>query len=64
MSRTPGAVQRRAPRLGEHSAEVVYEWLHRTPAEVQELIDDGGMWQATTATASASSEHEGTEREA
>jgi crotonobetainyl-CoA:carnitine CoA-transferase CaiB-like acyl-CoA transferase len=64
MSRSPGAVQRRAPRLGEHSAEVVREWLHRTPAEVQELIDQGAMWQATTDTASATAALEGTDREA
>ena len=53
MSRTPARIQRRGPRLGEHSTEVVREWLHRTPAQIQELIDDGGMWQANVDEADA-----------
>ena len=48
MSLTPGTVQRRGPRLGEHSIEVVRQWLDRTPEEVSLLISNGGIWQART----------------
>ena len=46
MSLTPGSVRRRGPRLGEHSIEVVRQWLNRTPDEIRLLISDGGIWQA------------------
>jgi crotonobetainyl-CoA:carnitine CoA-transferase CaiB-like acyl-CoA transferase len=45
MSLTPGAVQHRSPRLGEHSAEVLREWLHRTPSEIRDLLNTGGIWE-------------------
>ena len=48
MSRTPGVIQRRGPRLGEHSVEVIRQWLDRTPEEIGRLISDGGIWQAGT----------------
>jgi crotonobetainyl-CoA:carnitine CoA-transferase CaiB-like acyl-CoA transferase len=37
MSRTPGALRRPAPVLGQHSDEVLREILGMTPAEIEQL---------------------------
>ena len=37
LSATPGKVQGRAPRLGEHTEEVLAQWLHLSPEEVARL---------------------------
>jgi CoA:oxalate CoA-transferase len=37
LSATPGKVHGRAPRLGEHTEEVLAQWLHLSPEEVARL---------------------------
>ena len=44
MSVTTGRVQSRAPRLGEHSAEILARWLDLEDNEIQELADQGAIW--------------------
>ncbi len=61
MSRTPGAVQRRGPRLGEHSVEVVRQWLNRTPEEIEKLMSEGAIWQAETEEVKDGESHLGAE---
>jgi crotonobetainyl-CoA:carnitine CoA-transferase CaiB-like acyl-CoA transferase len=46
MSKTPGHVQRRAPRLGEHTGEVLREWLDVGDDEVTRLVEVGAAWDA------------------
>jgi CoA:oxalate CoA-transferase len=41
LSATPGEVQGRAPRLGEHTDEVLTEWLNLTPEAVARLRKEG-----------------------
>jgi CoA:oxalate CoA-transferase len=41
LSATPGRVQGRAPRLGEHTDEVLAEWLHLAPETVARLRAEG-----------------------
>ena len=33
LSKTPAAIRRRTPRLGEHTTEILAEWLGMSPAE-------------------------------
>jgi crotonobetainyl-CoA:carnitine CoA-transferase CaiB-like acyl-CoA transferase len=40
-SRTPAALRRPAPRLGEHTAEVLQEVLGLDPGEVARLAEAG-----------------------
>jgi crotonobetainyl-CoA:carnitine CoA-transferase CaiB-like acyl-CoA transferase len=42
----PGRTLRRAPRLGEHTREVLAEWLGLTSAEVVAWERRGAVWQA------------------
>jgi crotonobetainyl-CoA:carnitine CoA-transferase CaiB-like acyl-CoA transferase len=44
MSGTPGRVQRRGPRLGEHSSEILASWLGLDHVEIQKLADQGAIW--------------------
>lgn len=41
LSRTPGHVRGRAPRLGEHTEAVLAEWLHLAPDAVARLREEG-----------------------
>jgi CoA:oxalate CoA-transferase len=41
LSATPGALQGRAPRLGEHTEEVLAGWLHLSADEVAHLRKGG-----------------------
>ncbi len=41
LSATPGKVQGRAPRLGEHTEAVLGEWLHMAADEVARLQEEG-----------------------
>lgn len=41
LSATPGTVQGRAPRLGEHTDDVLAEWLHLPGDEVARLQQEG-----------------------
>jgi crotonobetainyl-CoA:carnitine CoA-transferase CaiB-like acyl-CoA transferase len=45
MSVTPGRIERRAPRLGEHTGEVLADWLGMAPREVDEVVASGVAWQ-------------------
>ena len=41
LSETPGAVDRPPPVLGEHTAEILREWLNMSEAQVGKLREDG-----------------------
>jgi crotonobetainyl-CoA:carnitine CoA-transferase CaiB-like acyl-CoA transferase len=41
LSATPGQVQGRAPRLGEHTEAVLAEWLHLPAETVARLREEG-----------------------
>jgi crotonobetainyl-CoA:carnitine CoA-transferase CaiB-like acyl-CoA transferase len=41
LSLTPGKVAERAPRLGEHTEEVLAEWLGLPPETITQLRADG-----------------------
>lgn len=43
MSETPPSIRRAAPSLGEHTAEVLSEWLGYTETQIAKLRDDGVM---------------------
>jgi benzylsuccinate CoA-transferase BbsF subunit len=45
IGRTPARVRRRAPRLGEHTGEVLREWLGLPDATVDEYLASGAVWQ-------------------
>ena len=44
MTRTPGRVRSRGPRLGEHTADVLGEWLACGETEVERLRRSGAIW--------------------
>lgn len=46
LSVTPGRVVRRAPRLGEHTVEVLGQWLGLDGAAIGALEDTGAVWSA------------------
>jgi crotonobetainyl-CoA:carnitine CoA-transferase CaiB-like acyl-CoA transferase len=46
MSKTPGHVQSRAPRLGEHTSDVLREWLAVDEGEITRLVETGAAWDA------------------
>ena len=41
MSRTPGRIEHAGPRLGEHTAEVLREWLGMDEHDLEELSAEG-----------------------
>ncbi|MBE0529582.1 MAG: CoA transferase [Rhodospirillales bacterium] len=41
MSETPPSIRRPAPSLGEHTAEVLSEWLGYTEGQIDKLTEDG-----------------------
>jgi len=45
LSRTPGRVKCRGPRLGEHTRTVLGEWLGYGVDEVGDLLRDAAIWQ-------------------
>ncbi len=38
LSKTPAAIRRRTPRLGEHTTEILTEWLSLPPEEIQAFV--------------------------
>jgi crotonobetainyl-CoA:carnitine CoA-transferase CaiB-like acyl-CoA transferase len=38
LAKTPAAIRRRTPRLGEHTAEILAEWLGMPPEESQAFV--------------------------
>ena len=46
MTKTPGFVRRRGPRLGEHTCEVLQEWLSLDAHEISVLEAADAVWQA------------------
>jgi benzylsuccinate CoA-transferase BbsF subunit len=49
MTKTPGFVRRRGPRLGEHTCEVLQEWLSLDEREISVLERADAVWQAPSA---------------
>ena len=49
LSRTPGRVESRSPRLGEHTEEVLVEWAELREVDVMALQICGAVWQPDTA---------------
>ncbi len=49
LSMTPGHVVRRGSRMGEHTREVLGEWLHLKGSAVTHLEKDGAVWQSEQA---------------
>lgn len=43
LSDTPGGVSAPPPVLGEHSAQILQEWLKMAPAEVEQLRQAGAL---------------------
>jgi CoA:oxalate CoA-transferase len=41
LSDTPGAVEAPPPSLGQHTAEVLSDWLNMSEADVDHLRDEG-----------------------
>jgi crotonobetainyl-CoA:carnitine CoA-transferase CaiB-like acyl-CoA transferase len=46
MTKTPGHFRRRGPRLGEHTEEVLREWISLDRREISELERATAVWQA------------------
>ena len=46
MTKTPGLVRRRGPRLGEHTREVMREWLQLDDDEIARFETAHALWQA------------------
>jgi len=46
LDRTPGRVASRAPRLGEHTSEVLQQWLGLDATAIANLESSGAVWQA------------------
>ncbi|MDO8613977.1 MAG: CoA transferase [Dehalococcoidia bacterium] len=44
FSETPWGIRRPPPRLGEHSAEVLKEWLGMSEREIARLEKTGAVW--------------------
>jgi benzylsuccinate CoA-transferase BbsF subunit len=45
LSRTPGSVKSRGPRLGEHTRPVIFEWLGYDEGTVADLQRSAAIWQ-------------------
>lgn len=45
LSRTPARVTRRGPRLGEHTREVLGEWLGWVSPRIDEEVRNGVIWE-------------------
>jgi len=45
LSRTPGRVQSRGPRLGEHTRTVIFEWLGYDEGVVADLQQSAAIWE-------------------
>ena len=43
FSRTPGGIQRPPAMPGDHTDEVLQEWLHISAADVERLRDTGAL---------------------
>ena len=56
LSRTPGRVVRRGSRMGEHTREVLVEWLELRDAELGRLEAGGAVWQSAEESAPESVE--------
>lgn len=46
LAKTPGRVRRPAARLGQHTLEVLREWLGLDDRELETLATAGALWQA------------------
>ncbi len=46
LSKTPGHVVRRGSRMGEHTHEVLGEWLTLKPSALRNLEEVGAIWQS------------------
>ncbi len=46
LTKTPGFVRRRGPRLGEHTVEVLREWLDLDERGIKVFEDASAVWQA------------------
>ncbi len=46
LSKTPGHVVRRGSRMGEHTREVLGEWLNLKVSALRNLEVDGAIWQS------------------
>lgn len=46
MTKTPGSVRRPGPRLGQHTATVLREWLDLDPREIDALEHSNAVFQA------------------
>lgn len=45
LSRTPGNIRMRAPRLGEHSREILTEWLGYSDERINFLVSSGAVFE-------------------
>ena len=46
MSKTPGEFTRSGPRLGEHTREILTDWISLDPTAIDQLIDSGVLFDA------------------
>jgi crotonobetainyl-CoA:carnitine CoA-transferase CaiB-like acyl-CoA transferase len=46
LSKTPGRVARRGSRMGEHTRQVLVEWLHLGDTDIRDLEKGGAIWQS------------------
>jgi len=46
LSKTPGRVARRGSRMGEHTRQVLVEWLHMRDGDIRDLEEGGAIWQS------------------
>lgn len=46
LSKTPGRVTRRGSRMGEHTHQVLAEWLQLGDSDIRDLEKGGAIWQS------------------
>jgi crotonobetainyl-CoA:carnitine CoA-transferase CaiB-like acyl-CoA transferase len=46
LSKTPGGVARRGSRMGEHTHQVLEEWLQLGDVDIRDLEKGGAVWQS------------------